>query len=106
MIVTTTQTIEGKQIVEYKGVVFGEIIVGIDFIKDFKAGLSNFFGGRSATYEEELVRARENALFEIQQRAMSIGADAIVGVAIDYEMLGSNNGMMMVTISGKAVCVR
>ena len=106
MIVTTTQSIEGKQIVEYKGVVFGEIIVGIDFIKDFKAGLSNFFGGRSATYEEELVRARENALFEIQQRAMSIGADAIVGVAIDYEMLGSNNGMMMVTISGTAVCVR
>ena len=103
MIITTTSRIDGKQIVEYKGLVFGETIVGIDFIKDFKAGLSNFFGGRSKTYEQELVHARENAIYEIQERAMALGADAVVGVAVDYEMLGSNNGMMMVTVTGTAV---
>lgn len=103
MIITTTSRIDGKQIVEYKGIVFGETIVGIDFIKDFKAGLSNFFGGRSKTYEQELIRARESALYEIQERAMALGADAVVGVSVDYEMLGSNNGMMMVTVTGTAV---
>ena len=103
MIVTTTQSIEGRKIVEYKGLVFGEIVAGIDFVKDFKAGLSNFFGGRSQTYEEELIQARDNAILEITLRALDLGADAIVGVAVDYEMLGSNNGMMMVTVSGTAV---
>ncbi|WP_040198128.1 heavy metal-binding domain-containing protein [Candidatus Soleaferrea massiliensis] len=103
MIVTTTQHIEGRKIVEYKGLVFGEVVAGIDFVKDFKAGLSNFFGGRSQTYEEELIQARDSAIAEITQRAMALGADAIVGVAVDYEMLGANNGMMMVTVSGTAV---
>ena len=103
MIVTTTPTIEGKQIVEYKGIVFGEVISGVNFIKDFSAGLSNFFGGRSETYEDELIQARENAMREMQQRAFQLGANAVVGVAIDYEVLGANNGMLMVTASGTAV---
>lgn len=103
MIITTTPTIEGKQITEYMGIVFGEVISGVDFVKDFAAGLSNFFGGRSGTYEEELIQARENAMREMEQRAASMGANAIVGVDVDYEVLGTNNGMLMVTASGTAV---
>ncbi|OPZ68200.1 MAG: hypothetical protein BWY81_00947 [Firmicutes bacterium ADurb.Bin467] len=102
MIVTTTPSIEGKHIVEYRGIVFGEVISGVNFIKDFAAGLSNFFGGRSASYEE-LITARENALREMEQRAREVGANAVVGVDIDYEVLGANNGMLMVTASGTAV---
>lgn len=105
MIVTTTPTVEGKRIVEYRGIVFGEVISGVNFIKDFTAGLSNFFGGRSATYEEELMRARVEALNELQQRAAAAGANAVVGVDVDYEVLGANNGMLMVTVSGTAVVV-
>jgi uncharacterized protein YbjQ (UPF0145 family) len=106
MIITTTPSLEGKQITEYLGVVFGEVISGVDFVKDFAAGLSNFFGGRSGTYEEELIRAREQAMQEMQQRAYQMGADAVVGVDIDYEVLGTNNGMLMVTASGTAVRYR
>ncbi len=103
MIATTTPTIEGKRIIEYKGIVFGEVISGVNFVKDFAAGLSNFFGGRSSTYEEELINARENALRELEQRARERGANAVVGVDVDYEVLGANNGMLMVTASGTAV---
>jgi uncharacterized protein YbjQ (UPF0145 family) len=103
MITTTTPSIDGKRIVEYKGIVFGEVISGVNFIKDFAAGLSNFFGGRSSSYEEELIRARENAIREMEQRAGELGANAVVGVDIDYEVLGANNGMLMVTASGTAV---
>lgn len=103
MIVTTTPSVEGRQIAEYKGVVFGEVISGVNFIKDFAAGLTNFFGGRSGSYEEELIQARENAMREMEQRAMQLGANAIVGVDIDYEVLGADNGMLMVTASGTAV---
>ncbi|WMJ87737.1 putative heavy metal-binding protein [Anaerocolumna sp. MB42-C2] len=103
MIITTTPSVEGKTILEYKGVVFGEVISGVNFIKDFTAGLSNFFGGRSGTYEEELIQARENAMREMENRARQLGADAIVGVDIDYEVLGADNGMLMVTASGTAV---
>lgn len=105
MIITTTPTIEGKKIVDYKGIVFGEVISGVDFLKDFAAGLSNFFGGRSGTYEQELVQARQNALTEMEQRARDRGANAVVGVDIDYEVLGADNGMLMVTASGTAVVV-
>lgn len=105
MIITTTPSIEGKRIIEYKGIVFGEVISGVNVIKDFAAGLSNFFGGRSATYEDELASARERALEEMEQRARAKGANAVVGVDIDYEVLGSDNGMLMVTASGTAVCV-
>lgn len=103
MIVTTTPCIEGRQIMEYRGVVFGEVITGINVIKDVAAGMRNFFGGRSETYEEELMSAREQALAELEQRAADIGANAVVGVDIDYEVLGANNGMLMVTASGTAV---
>lgn len=103
MIITTTTSVEGKPIKEYKGIVFGEVISGVNVIKDFKAGLSNFFGGRSATYEDELLKAREEAIAEMEQRAADKGANAVVGVDIDYEVLGADNGMLMVTASGTAV---
>ncbi|MBM6966486.1 putative heavy metal-binding protein [Massilimicrobiota timonensis] len=106
MILTTTPSIEGKEIMEYKGIVFGEVISGINFIKDFTAGLSNIFGGRSATYENELLEAREKALQELEERAREKGANAVVGIDIDYEVLGADNGMLMVTVSGTAVIVR
>ena len=103
MILTTTPTIEGRTIVEYKGVVFGEVIVGVNFIKDVAASLRDFFGGRSNSYEKELVAARDTAMNELRSRAMALGADAVVGIDIDYEVLGQNGGMMMVTASGTAV---
>lgn len=103
MIVTTTPTVEGKRIVEYKGIVFGEVVSGVNFVKDIAASLSNFFGGRSGSYEEELITARQNALREMEQRAAQMGANAVVGVDIDYEVLGTDNGMLMVTASGTAV---
>ena len=106
MILTTTPSVEGRSIAEYKGIVFGEVISGVDVIKDFTAGLSNFFGGRSATYEDELTSAREQALQELEQRDARRGADAVVGIDVDYEVLGSNNGMLMVTVSGTAVTLR
>ena len=106
MILTTTPSVEGKEIIEYKGIVFGEVISGINFINDFTAGLSNFFGGRSATYENELLEARENALKELEERAYQKGANAIVGIDVDYEVLGADNGMLMVTVSGTAVVVQ
>ena len=103
MILTTTPTVEGRSIVEYKGVVFGEVISGVDFIRDFKASIRNIIGGRSSSYEEELVKARTQALDEMAERAIRLGADAVVGIDIDYEVLGQDNGMLMVTASGTAV---
>jgi uncharacterized protein YbjQ (UPF0145 family) len=100
---TTTPSIEGKSIVEYKGIVFGEVVSGVDFVKDFAAGLTNFFGGRSGSYEGELIEARENALNEMEKRANAMGANGVVGVDIDYEVLGQANNMLMVTASGTAV---
>jgi uncharacterized protein YbjQ (UPF0145 family) len=103
MIVTTTPTIEGKRILEYRGIVCGEVITGVNFVKDFMAGLSDIFGGRSQSYEEELIRAREQAIDEMSHRAQSMGANAVIGVDIDYEVLGQNGSMLMVTASGTAV---
>ena len=103
MILTTTPTIEGRTIREYKGVVFGEVISGVNFIRDFAASIRNIIGGRSGSYEEELLRARNQAMDELADRAARLGADAVVGIDIDYEVLGENNGMMMVTASGTAV---
>ena len=102
MIITTTPNIEGKKIIEYKGIVFGEVVSGVNFVKDFAAGLTNIFGGRSGSYEGELIDARENALKELERRAENMGANAVVGVDIDYEVLGQGN-MLMVTASGTAV---
>ena len=106
MITTTTPSVEGKRIVEYKGIVFGEVVSGVNFVRDLAASFSNFLGGRSGSYEEELVNARQNAIREMEQRAYAIGANAIVGVDIDYEVLGADNGMLMVTASGTAVVVQ
>lgn len=103
MILTTTPSVEGRQIAEYKEVVFGEVITGVDFLKDFGASIRNIIGGRSASYEDELIRARQQAMDEMRDRARRLGADAIVGIDVDYEVLGSNNGMLMVTASGTAV---
>ena len=103
MTVTTTNNIEGKRILEYKGLVFGEVISGVDFVKDFAAGLTNFFGGRSGSYEQELIQARYNAVKEMEKHAEMMGANAIIGVDIDYEVLGQGGNMMMVTASGTAV---
>jgi uncharacterized protein YbjQ (UPF0145 family) len=103
MILTTTQTIEGRTIVEYKGIVFGEVISGVNFFKDFGAGIRNLIGGRSSSYEKELLDARRKALSELEERARLVGADAVVGIDIDYEVLGEGGGMLMVTASGTAV---
>jgi uncharacterized protein YbjQ (UPF0145 family) len=103
MILTTTPTIEGRTITEYRGVVFGEVIVGINFLKDFAASIRDFIGGRSNTYEKELITARDSAISEMRQRAMAMGADAVVGIDVDYEVLGREGGMLMVTVSGTAV---
>ena len=103
MVVITTQNIEGKRILEYKGIVFGEVVSGVDFVKDFMAGARNILGGRSGPYEEELLRARQEALAEMEERALALGANAVIGVDVDYEVLGSDNGMLMVTVSGTAV---
>ena len=105
MIISTTPTLENKKIVEYKGVVFGEVVAGVDFIKDIAAGLTNFFGGRSSSYEDELIKAREEAIQEMAQRAAVNGANAVVGVCVDYEVLGAGNNMLMVIASGTAVIV-
>ena len=103
MVVITSQNIEGKRILEYKGIVFGEVVSGVDFVKDFMAGVRNILGGRSGSYEEELLRARQEALAEMEERALALGANAVIGVDVDYEVLGSDNGMLMVTVSGTAV---
>lgn len=105
MITTTSPNVEGKQVIEYKKIVFGEVITGVNFMKDIGAGLRNFFGGRSEGYEQELITAREEAIAEMEARAADLGANAIIGVDIDYEVLGSDNGMLMVTASGTAVVI-
>jgi uncharacterized protein YbjQ (UPF0145 family) len=106
MIITTTPTIEGKSIVEYRGIVFGEVVNGVDFVKDFTAGITNFFGGRSGSYEGELIDARQHAIDEMVERAKQAGANAVVGIDVDYEVLGQGNNMLMVTASGTAVIVQ
>lgn len=103
MIVTTTTSVENRTITSYEGIVFGEVITGINVLKDIGAGLRNVFGGRSKGYEDELVEAREESLNEMADRAKKRGCDAVVGVKMDYEVLGSDNGMLMVTCSGTAV---
>ena len=103
MILTTTPTIEGHTITEYKGVVFGEVISGVNFIKDIKASLRDFVGGRSGSYEQELINARAQALRELEERARQMNADAVVGIDMDYEVLGQSGSMLMVSASGTAV---
>lgn len=105
MILSTTPTLEGHPIKEYKGIVTGETIIGANAIKDFMASLTDFFGGRSSTYEKVLIEAKNTALAEMQQRALAMGANAVVGIDLDYETLGNGGGMLMVTVSGTAVTI-
>ncbi|QTH59731.1 YbjQ family protein [Corynebacterium hindlerae] len=103
MIVTTTNCVEGREISQYLRVVAGETIVGINAFKDFTAGFRNIVGGRAESYEGEAAAARENALAELVQRATELGADAVVGVALDYSAMGQANNMLMVSATGTAV---
>ena len=105
MIVTTTPTIEGRRIREYKGIVCGEAVLGANVFRDLFAGIRDIVGGRSASYEKELRKARSIALDELQQAAAEVGGNAVVGIDIDYETLGQANGMFMVSVSGTAVLI-
>lgn len=100
MIITTTPSVEGREIRGYRGLVFGEAVAGVNLVRDFGASIRNVVGGRSSGYEEELRRAREDALYDMQADAEDLGADAVVGVSFDYEF---QNGMLMVSVSGTAV---
>jgi uncharacterized protein YbjQ (UPF0145 family) len=101
MIITTTHTIEGKRIVEYLGIVNGEAIMGANIVRDLFASITDIVGGRSGAYEQKLKQAREIAIQEMTQSGRSLGANAVVGIDIDYEVV--REGMLMVTVSGTAV---
>ncbi|MBI2307887.1 MAG: heavy metal-binding domain-containing protein [Rhodocyclales bacterium] len=105
MQLTTTPNFEGKRITRYCGVVAGEAILGANLFKDLFAGIRDLVGGRSGTYEKELQRARDIALKELAERAAEMGANAVVGIDLDYEVMGERNGMLMVSASGTAVVV-
>lgn len=103
MIVSTTSTIEGRPARDYLGVVTGEVIVGANIFKDMFAGIRDIVGGRSGAYENSLRDARKTALAEMQDEARSLGADAVIGVDLDYEVIGQGGSMLMVSASGTAV---
>jgi len=103
MLVTTTHNIEGKQITQYLGVVTSQTIIGANFFKDILGGLRDIFGGRSGTYEKVLEEAKSYAMSELIQKAQVLGATAVVGIDLDYETVGSNGSMLMVSASGTAV---
>ena len=105
MILSTTPQIEGRTIREYKGVVTGETIIGANIVKDFFAGIRDVVGGRSASYEQVLREAKDTSMNEMMERARAIGANAIVGIDIDYETIGSSGSMLMVATSGTAVVI-
>jgi len=105
MIVTTTPNVEGHRITEYLGIVTGEAVLGANFFRDFFAKIRDVVGGRSGSYEKELARARETAFREIEEEAREVGANAIVGIDLDYEVMGENGSMLMVSISGTAVTI-
>lgn len=105
MIVTTTPSIEGKRVQQYVGIVSGEAILGADIFRDFFAGIRDIVGGRSAAYEEELRKAQQIALEEMEQKAVQMGANAVIGVDLDYETIGANGSMLMVSASGTAVVI-
>jgi len=103
MIVSTTSTLQGKNVDEYLGIVTAEVIIGANFIKDIMGGLRDFFGGRSGTYEKVLQEARQNAITELMQRAQAMGANAVIGVDLDFETVGGGGSMLMVVATGTAV---
>jgi uncharacterized protein YbjQ (UPF0145 family) len=106
MIRSTTPTLQGREITEYKGVVVGEAILGANIFKDIFGAVRDIVGGRAGAYEEELGRARDIAFQELEQEARLMGANAIVGIDIDYEVIGMKGGMMMVSVSGTAVTIK
>jgi uncharacterized protein YbjQ (UPF0145 family) len=103
MLLTTTSVIDGKQIVKYHGLVSGEAILGANIFKDLFAGIRDIVGGRSATYEKELRRAKDLAIQEMSENAQALGANAVVGIDLDYETVGQGGSMLMVSASGTAV---
>jgi uncharacterized protein YbjQ (UPF0145 family) len=105
MIVTTTPNIEGKKVIKYLGIVSGEAIIGANFIKDIFASIRDIVGGRASSYEEGLREAKNIALAELQDNAARLGANAIIGVDLDYETVGNNGSMLMVSASGTAVII-
>ena len=105
MILTTTPQIEGHTIREYKGVVTGETIIGANFVKDFFSGIRDIVGGRSGSYEKVLREAKDTSMKEMMDRVQAMGANAIVGIDIDYEPIGETNSMLMVATSGTAVVI-
>ena len=105
MLMTTTPSVEGKRIVRYLGVVTGETIIGANVFRDFLAGVRDFFGGRSGSYEAVLREAKDTALEEMVRQAEALGANAVVGIDLDYETVGGSGSMLMVTCSGTAVRV-
>ena len=105
MLLTTTSHLQDKQI-QYLGIVTGEAILGANIVRDFFASITDIVGGRSAAYESELRKAKDIALAEMQQQAQQMGANAVIGVDLDYETVGANGGMMMVSAAGTAVVVR
>ena len=105
MIITTTSSIEGQSITAYHGIVTGEAVMGANVFKDMFAGLRDIVGGRSGSYERELRKARDIAFKEVEEAAQDLGANAVIGVDIDYEVLGETSGMLMVAVSGTAVTV-
>lgn len=105
MLVTTTNTLEGRKIKKYLGIVTGETILGANIVRDFMASITDIVGGRSAAYEKSLREAREMALQEMMSVAEERGANAVIGVDVDYETIGQNGSMMMVSCSGTAVIV-
>ena len=103
MLVSTTHSIDGHEITEYLGIVTGEAILGANLFKDLFAGIRDIVGGRSAAYENELRKAREIAMQELEEKAVALGANAVIGIDIDYETVGAQGGMLMVSVSGSAV---
>jgi uncharacterized protein YbjQ (UPF0145 family) len=103
MLMSTTTVMEGRPVSRYLGVVTGEAIIGANVFRDLFAAVRDIVGGRSATYERALAEARDVALREMEQRAQELGANAVIGIDIDYEVLGQSNGMLMVSVSGTAV---
>lgn len=103
MLKTTTSTVDGRPIDEYLDVVVGEAILGANIFKDIFGAIRDIVGGRAGAYEQEMGKAREVAFAEMEARAQALGADGIVGIDIDYEVVGQNGGMMMVSVSGTAV---
>ena len=103
MLMTTTPTVEGRSIREYHGVVTGEAIIGANFLKDMFASIRDIVGGRAGSYEKTLRSARETAFVDMARAAEELGANAVVGIDLDYEVLGETNGMLMVAVSGTAV---